>query len=79
MFQSFDEMDRRIGHGKKAFCYGYHFYRFSLKTVANDLNKSLVVRLVQKKMNICKKDDKLLHQKSRFLLASKGVGLSLDI
>ena len=42
-------MDRRIGHGKKTFCYGYHFYRFSLKTVTNDLNKSLVVRVVENK------------------------------
>ena len=30
-------------------------------------------------MTMSKKDDRLSHQKSRFFLASKGVGLSLDI
>ena len=37
--------------------------------------------MVQKKMamcNICKKDDRALHHKSRFFIVSQGVGLSLD-
>ena len=37
--------------------------------------------MVQKKMamcNICKKDDRAPHHKSRFFIASQGVGLSLD-
>ena len=37
--------------------------------------------MVQKKMamcNICKKDDRASHHKSRFFIASQGVGLSLD-
>ena len=37
--------------------------------------------MVQKKMamcNICKKDDRATHHKSRFFIASQGVGLSLD-
>ena len=31
------------------------------------------------KMTICKKDDKPLHQKGRFFIASERVSLSLDI
>ena len=37
--------------------------------------------MVQKKMamcNICKKDDRAPHHKSRFFIVSQGVGLSLD-
>ena len=30
-------------------------------------------------MTTCKKDNRLPHQKSRFFIANKGVGLSLDV
>ena len=29
-------------------------------------------------MTMCKKDDRLLHQNTKFFVASKGIGLSLD-
>ena len=34
--------------------------------------------VVQKIITMCKKDDRSPHQKSRFFISSKGVGLSLD-
>ena len=34
------------------------------------------INTAQKKMTMCKKDDRPLHQKRRFFLASKKVGLS---
>ena len=40
---------------------------------------TLAVKTVQKKMTMCKKDNRPPHQKSRFFIASKDGGLSLDI
>ena len=33
---------------------------------------------IKKKKNICKKDERAPHHKSRFFIGSQGVGLSLD-
>ena len=60
----------------------YHFFFFFFFFTFSYTNVLLLhlqrIYTVQKKMAMCKKDDRPPHQNSRFFIASKG-GLPLDI